>query len=131
MFCIYTPRMTALLVAKVRQSLISHSSLFQQNARTIDPFAKVMPNSIPNESIKAECDRVSRDRYPEKGIGMLLTWVEKGQKGQITAESELGRDMKHYKGQRMCNPQINMTGKPVTMDKKKAEVFNISASNLL
>lgn len=83
--------MTALLVADVRQSLILHSSLFQQSARTVDPFAKVKPNSIPTESIKAESDRRSRDRYPGRSIGMLLTWVGKGQKSQITNEAELGK----------------------------------------
>lgn len=83
--------MTTLLVADVRQSLILHSSLLQQSARTVDPFAKVKPNSIPTKSIKAESDRGSRDRYPGRSIGMLLTWVGKGQKSQITTEAELGK----------------------------------------
>lgn len=35
--------------------------------------------------------------------------------------------MSEKEGQRMCTPQINI-GKPVTVDKKKAEVLNFSAS---
>lgn len=41
--------------------------------------------------------------------------------------------MSEKEGQRMCTaiPQINMTGKPVTMDKKKAKVLKFSAQSSL
>lgn len=95
--------MTELLVAEVRQSLItlhtkhrSCTSLFQQSARAVDPFAKVKPNPIPTKSIEAESDRGRRDRYPGKSIGTLLICVGRSQKGQITAEAELGKGHEEF-----------------------------------
>lgn len=35
--------------------------------------------------------------------------------------------MSQKEGQRMWNPQIKMTGKSITMDKKKPEVLNFSS----
>lgn len=104
MLCIYTPRMTVLLVAKVRQSLIAlhikDTSCTEVSAecQTVDPFAKVKPNSIPSKSIKRESDRGSRDRYSRKTIGMLLSRVGRAQKGQITAEAELGKRYEELQG---------------------------------
>lgn len=66
--------------------------------QTVDPFAKVKPNSIPSKSIKRESDRGSRDRYSRKTIGMLLSRVGRAQKGQITAEAELGKRYEELQG---------------------------------